>query len=281
MKKIFTILGLVSVSAIMTAQTAFTATYDFVEAPAPDNGTVVGSNLTVTPFTATGLISTTTGNRFAWSGTTTAATLDLGRYFEVTVAPTSGFNITVSSISFRSQRSGTGPRYYAVRSNADSYAANLPASISPANAELEVVGNAFHWVNDGVTMGQNGNLVTISNSANVSSPVTFRIYFYEAEAESGTFSVDDVVISGTTQNSLGVSNSFSTKVNLVKNTNVNNTVVFGAKANVQIVNANGQVVKTAAVNENTALDVSSLSKGVYIITADVNGEKVSQKIIKN
>lgn len=80
---------------------------------------------------------------------------------------------------------------------------------------------------------------------------------------------------------LAVSDVSGIKINLVKNTNVNNTIVFGAKANVQIISANGQVVKTAAVNENTNLDVSSLPKGMYIISADVNGQKVSQKVIKN
>jgi len=87
----------------------------------------------------------------------------------------------------------------------------------------------------------------------------------------------------TPQNStqLAVSDVNGVKINLVKNTNVNNTIVFGAKANVQIVNANGQVVKAASVSENTNLDVSSLPKGMYIISADVNGQKVSQKIIKN
>ena len=87
----------------------------------------------------------------------------------------------------------------------------------------------------------------------------------------------------TPQNStqLAVSDVSGLKITLVKNSNVNNTIVFGAKANVQIISANGQVVKTAAVNENTNLDVSSLPKGMYIISADVNGQKVSQKIIKN
>lgn len=80
---------------------------------------------------------------------------------------------------------------------------------------------------------------------------------------------------------LSVSDANGTKVNLVKNTNVQSTIVFGAKANVQILNANGQVVKTAAVNDNSTLDVSSLAKGMYIVTADVNGQKVSQKVIKN
>ena len=86
----------------------------------------------------------------------------------------------------------------------------------------------------------------------------------------------------TPQNStLAVSDVNNVKINLVKNTRVNNTLVFGAKANVQIVNANGQVVKTAAVSENTSMDVSSLTKGMYIVTAEVNGQKVSQKIMKN
>lgn len=80
---------------------------------------------------------------------------------------------------------------------------------------------------------------------------------------------------------LSVSDVNGLKVTLVKNSNVKNTIVFGAKANVQILNANGQVVKTAAVNDNSTLDVSSLAKGMYIVTADVNGQKVSQKIIKN
>ena len=95
--------------------------------------------------------------------------------------------------------------------------------------------------------------------------------------------VDFSALAPTPQNKAGlaVSDVNGIKINLVKNSNVNNTIVFGAKANVQIISANGQVVKTAAVSENTNLDVSSLPKGMYIISADVNGQKVSQKIIKN
>ena len=72
----------------------------------------------------------------------------------------------------------------------------------------------------------------------------------------------------------------ATKANLVKNTVVSNNILFAAKADVQIVSMNGQVVKSASVNENTALDVASLAKGMYIVTGTVNGQAVSQKIIK-
>ena len=280
MKKFYSLFAAVILAATVNAQ-SFTATYDFAEAPNPDNGELVGNNLNISAFTATGLASTTTGNRFAWSGAPLAGTLDESKYFEVTLTPASNYMITINTISFRSQRSGTGPRTYVVRSSADTFAANLPASISNANPELEILtGNQFHFKND-ITMGQNGNNVTPVNILDINAPVKLRFYFYDAEAVSGTFSVDDVVISGQVTSSLGTIENFSNKINLVKNTNVNNTMVFGTKANVQIVNANGQVVKTAAVSENTSLDVSSLAKGMYIVTAEVNGQKVSQKIIKN
>lgn len=72
----------------------------------------------------------------------------------------------------------------------------------------------------------------------------------------------------------------ATKAKLVKNTVVGDALVFAAKADIQIINANGQVVKAASVSENSALDVAALPKGIYFVTATVKGEKVSQKIVK-
>lgn len=70
------------------------------------------------------------------------------------------------------------------------------------------------------------------------------------------------------------------KANLVKNTIVSNELIFGASAKVSVYNAAGQVVKTAEVSENSKLDVSGLVKGTYVVTGLVNGQAVSQKIIK-
>ncbi len=279
MKKIFTILSIAAVS-LVSAQN-FTATYDFTEAPAPDNGDLVGTNLTISPFTASGLDATTTGNRFAWTNGTITTAPDLTKYFEVTLTPSAGNKISVASMTFRTQRSGTGPRNYIVRSSADNYATNLTASINPANAELEVVPtNVFHWVNDGITIGQNGSTVVPSGVA-VNGPVTFRIYFYAAEAVTGTFSVDDVVISGSIAPNLAVADYTKAASMLVKNTVVGESIAFAKTADIQIINVAGQVVKAAKVTEGSTLNVSSLAKGVYIVTGTVNGEKVSQKVIKN
>ena len=84
----------------------------------------------------------------------------------------------------------------------------------------------------------------------------------------------------TTSTTLAVSNIDSSKANLVKNTIVENSILFAAKANVQVINMNGQVVRTASVNENSSVDVSTLTKGTYFVTGNVNGKTVSQKIIK-
>lgn len=279
MKKFYSLLAAVAISATVSAQ-AFTATYAFEGTPPVTTAATTGSNYTASAFTSAGYTQTTTGNRFAHEGAPTADVLDTSKYLQVTVTPAAGYYIDVTSVTFRAQRSGTGPRYYAVRSSVDNYASNLPASIVPANPELEVLPtNQFHYVND-ISTGQNGSTVTPA-IVDQAGPVTFRFYFYGAEAVTGTFSVDDVVISGNVDTTiLAVGDASATKANLVKNTIVANEILFSAKADVQIVNMNGQVVKTASVNENTALNVASLPKGTYVVTGVVNGKATSQKVIK-
>lgn len=80
--------------------------------------------------------------------------------------------------------------------------------------------------------------------------------------------------------SLSVSDINSAKFSLVKNTLVEDAVFFGAKADVKVYNMNAQVVKSAAVSETKNLDVADLQPGMYIVTGTVNGEAVSQKILK-
>ena len=84
----------------------------------------------------------------------------------------------------------------------------------------------------------------------------------------------------TAPGTLAVSDLNASKTKFVKATAVRSTLDFGMKANVQIYSANGQLIKTTSVNEGTALDVSSLPKGVYIVRGDANGTVVSEKIVK-
>jgi hypothetical protein len=125
--------------------------------------------------------------------------LSLTAYFEVSITPVSTIEMQLDTIAFTVQRSGTGIRSYAVRSSADGFAANLPANISPGNANLGVgPGNEFRVLADTVTTAQNGSLVILGLPYS-SAPVTFRFYGWNAEASTGTFSVDNVAFSGSTR----------------------------------------------------------------------------------
>ncbi|MCD9854923.1 T9SS type A sorting domain-containing protein [Epilithonimonas sp. JDS] len=90
--------------------------------------------------------------------------------------------------------------------------------------------------------------------------------------------IDDVkVYDGAT---MAVVDATKGKANLVKNTIVANELIFGASAKVSVYNTAGQIVKTAEVSDNSRVDVSALPKGTYVVTGLVNGQTVSQKIIK-
>ncbi len=82
---------------------------------------------------------------------------------------------------------------------------------------------------------------------------------------------------------LAVSDLSKTKGSFIKNTFVKNEeITFGAQVkDVKVYNMYGQVVKTASVKENESLNVAELQKGNYIVTGTVNNQPVSQKILKD
>lgn len=73
------------------------------------------------------------------------------------------------------------------------------------------------------------------------------------------------------------------KFNFVKNTFVkDNEITFGTDVkNVKVYNMYGQVVKTPDTNTTSSLNVSELAKGSYIVTGTINDQPVSQKILKD
>lgn len=195
---------------------AFTGTYLFSNVTICTSPTVCTTDPTPVP-TATGLtfgsftavgtpISPNAAARFSFTDWATGATnasntftgtINTSEYYEVTLTPNAGCSITLTGLTFVIQRSSTGIRQYSVRGSVDSYAANLPASINPANANLSVVATNIFQITDAVTSAQTGSTITLGASyANLTGPVTFRFYGFNAEASSGTFSIDDVVFSG-------------------------------------------------------------------------------------
>ena len=154
---------------------------------------------------------------------------------------------------------------------------------SAANNELtiEVSSNGTDWnalSYSRPTGSGTANWIVINPTGVIPTTTTLSIRF--TGTTSTEWRIDDVKLSGTLI-VLGTGNNNVTKANLVKNTVVNNKIVFAAKSTIQVINMNGQVVKTASVSENTSLEVANLPKGTYIVTGTVNGKVVSQKIIKN
>lgn len=218
MKKI-TLVALTCISTLLLKAQSFTATYPFDLVVSGVSGTTdptvapTATGATFSSFTAIGTPANPNATgRFSFTdwalGATISSdvytdhtgTINTAEYYEVTVTPSSPYTLNLSDITFRVQRSGTGIRTYAVRSSVDGYAANLTASINPANPALSVQsGNVFYWNTDATTSLQDGSTITLGGPSftNLSSPVTFRFYGWNAEAITGTFSIDNVIINGT------------------------------------------------------------------------------------
>jgi len=86
-----------------------------------------------------------------------------------------------------------------------------------------------------------------------------------------------------TVSTLSVGDTSKTKNIFLKNTMVDNTLSFQTKGNatVRVYNTNGQLVKSATISaQNANVNVANLPKGNYAVTAVLDGETVSQKILK-
>lgn len=104
-----------------------------------------------------------------------------------------------------------------------------------------------------------------------------------ASSGTGNVSIDNLVVTTYPSSVLATKDVIKSKNIFLKNTMVDNTLSFQAKGNasVKVYNANGQLVKSATISaQNSNVDVASLPKGNYVVTAELNGEKISQKVIK-
>lgn len=303
MKKLYT-LGLFILVSTFSFGQAFTATYDFASvtnASGLTDPTAVPTvaGMTFGSFTAVNPVSTTTNASTRFSiqnqplGATTGnnsfasltGSIDAGTYFQVTITPNAGIAYNLDNITFVSQRSGTGIRTYVVRSNVDNYVANLPASISPANAELSVQPtNVFFRVNDATETRQVGSTITLNGASFVgrTSPITFRFYGYNAEATGGTFSIDDVVISGAAGVPASVSKNEIAGLSIYPNpakdgklfitsdSNENKAVVIYDLLGKQVLKAN---MSTEAIN------IASLTSGAYFVKVTENNKTATRKLL--
>ncbi len=251
MKKIYSLLAAAVVAATMNAQvTVFNATFDDVTGTGGNTGGFNGS------VANTGLTEYTTGGSWTLDRAFKAdKCLKMGASSNKGSLTTPGISLTGSgTLTFR-----------AAAWDGNNEKLTLLVSATGATldkSEVTIAKGAFNTFTVAIT--------------NVTGSV--KIKFESKEASANRFFIDDIKV---VQPTMAVVDAVKGSVNLVKNTVVSNELIFGAAAKVSVYNAAGQVVKTAEVAENTRLDVSALPKGTYIVTGLVNGQAVSQKIIKN
>lgn len=305
MKKLYA-LSLILLAGTFSYGQAFTATYDFAGIPASATngltdptpvptapGLTFGSFHVVNPNLGPTVTGSSGQGRFSYpnqpvgatngndSYSSLTGTIDTGVYYEVVLTPASGQTLSLSSVTFRSQRSGTGVRTYAVRSSVDNYGANLPASIA-TNANVDVqAGNVFFWLLDSYTQGVNANTITLGSTySNLTTPVTFRFYGFNAEGAGGNFSIDDVAFTGATA-SLGVKENNIAGLKVYPNPVTNGKLFITSDANVEKTVAIYDVLGKQVVN-TTATDfvnVSNLKGGVYIVKITEEGKTATRKLV--
>ncbi|PQA95616.1 nuclease [Chryseobacterium shigense] len=277
MKKIFTILGLISATAFMNAQivineiygagggsnAAILYKYDFVELKNIGSTSVTLNGAYLQYASATGNFNGGNSNHALPS-----ITLAPGQTYllqEGSVGTAGGDLPTPDAIGTINLSGSAGK--IALTSNS-----TAPTSATSSNV-LDFLGygstaNAF----EGAAAPPPSNTTSIARVAG------------DTNNNATDFVAGAPTPKNSTSGSLAVSDVKAAKAgNFVKNTFVkSDEITFGTDVkDVKVYNMFGQVVKSASVQQNGTVNVAELAKGNYIVTGTVNNEPVSQKILKD
>ena len=161
-----------------------------------------------------------------------------------------------------------------------------------STVELPVATDVSVKVAFSVSGGNSTSTLTINNGTPITStsaiaPTVLKSVAIRqdggATAGTGNVSIDNLVVTTYPSSVLATTDVIKSKNIFLKSTIVENTLNFQAKGNaaVKVYNMNGQLVKSSNISASSSnVDVSNLAKGNYVVTAELNGEKVSQKVIK-
>lgn len=260
MKKIFTILSIAAVS-LVSAQ-------NLVLNPGFETNDLTSWAKGPGPAYTAPTISNSAPHTGSFNAAYTGVSATTGFYQDIAIS--GGTQYTVS-FWYKATGDGTDARIWSVFKDD---AANI----------LYLAGTSSSGIEDDALRNNNSYLDPATEwtqkTVTFTSPATAKVFQLAVRAyNNSTLSAfDDFSLSA---GSMAVTDFSKSKYSLVKNTVVGESISFAKNADIQIVNTAGQVVKSAKVTEGSTLNVSSLAKGTYIVTGTVNGERVSQKVIKN
>ena len=183
-------------------------------------------------------------------------------------------------------KKGSGTGYVLGIANASGANTNYSTTELPVGFDVSVK------VAYSVSGGNSTSTLTINNETPITStsavaPTVLKSVVIRqagsATAGTGNVSIDNLVVTTYPSSVLATTDVIKSKNIFLKNSMVDNTLSFQTKGNasVKVYNANGQLVKSATISaQNANVNVANLPKGNYVVTAELNGETVSQKILK-
>ena len=310
MKKIFTLLSLTSMFFLANAQTqVVNETFTFNGA-LKDNGWVRHSG-TTGQLSADGSKVNLVANNdedvnkaFSTDYVINPAELNKTEYTFTLNVPSqtglAGSNSGAEYFLMLSSQSGTSVsnfygRLFIKKGSGAGYVLGISNSTSTAvysTVELPVATDVSVKVAFSVSGSNSTSTLTINNETPITStsavaPTVLKSVVIRqagsAIAGTGNVSIDNLVVTTYPSSVLATTDVIKSKNIFLKNSMVDNTLSFQTKGNasVKVYNANGQLVKSATISaQNANVDVASLPKGNYVVTAELNGEKISQKVIK-
>ncbi|WP_343685943.1 lamin tail domain-containing protein [Chryseobacterium gleum] len=289
MKKIFTILGLISATAFANAQIVINEVYggggnsgatlknDFVELI--NRGT---SSITLTgaylQYTSTSGTFGTTANPLNNKLALPSITLNPGQKYLIQLAAGSGGTQNLPNPDFAP--SGTSfPDQPLALSGTGGKIALTSDSTSPTAADSPNVIDFVGWGTGASLFEGAAAAPATTNSTSIS-----RTNGIDTNNNNLDFTTGAPTPENSSSGTLAVLDTKNVKsANFVKNSFVkNNEIVFGSDVkDVKVFNMFGQLVKETSVKQNEAVSIAELAKGNYIITGTVNNQPVSQKVLKD
>lgn len=179
MRKLFT-LGLMTLFLLGMGEVVGQVTLSKWALTANGNPNSVAANVSAGNFTGGSGVSVSYGSTGAFASGWSTGTLDNADYFQVTISPNPGYNITVNQVLFGERRSNTGIRDYQVRwSKSSSFTS--PTTIATVNVP-------------DVDTERTGDITGLSIDVADGETLYVRFFGYNAEAAGGTWRINDATL---------------------------------------------------------------------------------------
>jgi hypothetical protein len=204
------------------------------------SGQIVSNGITVSGISyGSGLDNTNGDNRFNTDDFSTNSNLNASNndFIAWTITPSSCFEVDLASLEIAYQRTGNGPQNIALRSSVDGFSTNI-------------------WTAIGVVVPQQISTIDLSPVyfQNLTNPITFRLYGWNAGNDNGAFSINSFAFNG-------VVNSLNTAV--AGAITGNSSLCSGSNLELTLSGYTGNIQWQSSTNNTTFTNISGATGATY------------------